>query len=397
MPEDAERPSGQRSTVVLFALGLIWLAAYLWAAHASIVAAGQDELIAVFDAALALPGVVAATMLAGATGGVTALGWLRPRLSAPGGWAATVIALVAGLVIGGLAGGMILLGYGHRSSIMVLAWAVLAAGAIGGILGSVRPREMTSAGLAATIVAFLIGFLLNYKQDTLLNLFGAGSSVQSRADALNRLTPTESLLAGLLAGIVAFLYLRRTGTGLQFWPRFWAHVAGGATPGIILLLAEAVTRLGGGQLFGAAGSDSAIDQAAVAYSSGSRLNHGLIVLFTGAFVALIAFGVTVRPAAPAAKRGANQRGTATKPGTATKAATATKPGTATKAATATRASTATDQNTTRRGTADRAAREAAPTTKDPEPQGKPELATAPGLTSATADVSPGAGPGTAEA
>ncbi|HEY2674416.1 MAG TPA: hypothetical protein VGJ07_29115, partial [Rugosimonospora sp.] len=377
MPEDAERPSGQRSTVVLFALGLIWLAAYLWAAHASIVGAGEDELIAVFDAALALPGVVAATMLAGATAGVTALGWLRPRLSTPGGWAATVIALVCGLVIGGLAAGMILLGYGHRSSIMVLAWAVLAAGAIGGILGSVRPREMTSAGLAATIVAFLIGFLLNYKQDTLLNLFGAGSSVQSRADALNRLTPTESLLAGLLAGIVTFLYLRRTGTGLQFWSRFWAHVAGGATPGIILLLAEAVTRLGGGQLFGAAGSDSAIDQAAVAYSSGSRLNHGLIVLFTGAFVALIAFGVTVRPAAPTAKRGANQRGT--KPDTATKAGTATKAATAAKAGTATKAGTTTDRDTAhggtadRRGTADRAGREAAQ--RDPEPQDKPELAT----------------------
>ncbi len=45
-----------------------------------------------------------------------------------------------------LASGMILLGYGHRSSIMVLAWAVLAAGAVGGVLGSVRPREMISAG-----------------------------------------------------------------------------------------------------------------------------------------------------------------------------------------------------------------------------------------------------------
>ncbi len=368
MPEDAEHRSSQRSTVVLFALGLIWLAAYLWAAHASIVGAGEDELIAVFDAALALPGVVAATMLAGATAGVTALGWLRPRLSAPAGWAASVIALVSGLIVGGLAAGMILLGYGHRSSIMVLAWAVLASGAVGGILGSVRPREMTSAGLAATIVAFLLGFVLNYKQDTLLDLFGAGNSVQSRADALNRLTPTESLLAGVLAGIVAFVYLRRT--RLQFWPRFWAHLAGGATPGIILLLAEAVTRLGGGQLFGAAGSGSAIDQAAVEYSSGSRLNHGLIVLFTGAFVALIAFGLSVRPAAaepaePAGTRGPDGSGTASRPAGGGRAATS---------------GTAAERDASGRG-----ARKTAPAAREGEPRAlddPAELAAAPGGASA---------------
>ncbi|GIH11986.1 hypothetical protein [Rugosimonospora africana] len=391
MPEDAEHPAGQRSTVVLLTLGLIWLAAYLWAAHASIVGAGQDELIAVFDAALALPGVVAATMLAGATAGVTALGWVRPRLSTPGGWAASVIALVSGLVIGGLASGMILLGYGHRSSIMVLAWAVLAAGAVGGIIGSVRPREMISAGLAATIVAFLLGFVLNYKQDALLDLFGAGNSVQSRADALNRLTPTESLLAGVLAGIVAFLYLRRSGTGLQFWPRFLAHLAGGATPGIILLLAEVVTRLGGGQLFGAAGSDSAIDQAAIAYSSGSRLNHGLIVLFTGAFVALIAFGVTVRPATavpaePAGRRGANRRGTATRPegtagsGTDTRSAPAADSHTA---STSGASGTKTDRDATGHG-----GRKTAPAARKAEPDAiddAAELAAAPRGTSAPAD------------
>jgi len=58
MPEDAPRPRG---TLVLFALGLIWLAGYLWAAHASITGAGNDPTGAVSDAALALPGVVAAT------------------------------------------------------------------------------------------------------------------------------------------------------------------------------------------------------------------------------------------------------------------------------------------------------------------------------------------------
>jgi hypothetical protein len=305
MPEDAERPTRARSTVVLLALGLIWLAAYLWAAHASIVGAGDDEVIAIFDAALALPGVVAATMLAGAATSVTALGWLRPRRSVPGGWAVSGIALATGLIIGALSGGMILLGYGHRSSIMVLAWAVVAAGAVGGILGSARPRDMTSAGLAATLAAFFVGFLLNYKQDALIDLFGGGTSPQSQADALRPLTLTESLVAGLLAGIVAFLYLRRT----RSVPHFVAYPVAGASPGIILLLAEAVTRLGGSQLFGAAGGTSAIDRTAVEYSSGSRLNHGLIVMFTGAVVALIVYGITLRPATAGqgATRGAPAR------------------------------------------------------------------------------------------
>jgi hypothetical protein len=33
------------------------------------------------------------------------------------------------------------------------------------------------------------------------------------------------------------------------------------------------------------------------YTNGSRLNHGLVVLFVGGFVALIGFGATLKPKA----------------------------------------------------------------------------------------------------
>jgi hypothetical protein len=285
---DKARGTVPRGTLVLLVLGLVWLAAYLWAAHASITGAGNDPVIEVIDAALALPGVIAATMLAGATASVTALGWLGDRTR----WTRLSAALGAGIVIGALAGGLIVLTYGHRSSIAVLAWAVVIAGMVGGLLGSLRPRAMVAAGLAGTIAAYFLGFALNYKQDRLLKLFGSDSgSTASQAHALMWLTLVESLVGGIAAGIVAYLYLRRNGKDL----RFPAYLAAGAAPGLLLLLAEAVTRIGGAQLFGAAGNLSAIDKAAVGYSGDSRVNHGLVVLFVGAIVALIAFGRSLPP------------------------------------------------------------------------------------------------------
>jgi hypothetical protein len=287
MPDEAERGSGRPAAVVLFVLSLLWLAGYLWSAHASIAGTGGDPLVAVTDAAIALPGLVAATVLAGVATSNAAL-----RLWSARGWVGFALAAASGLAVGGLAGGLILSGYGHRSSILALAWAVLAAGVIGGLLGTARPAEVLSAGLAATFVPVLLDFLPNIWQGWLLKLFGAGSTVASQLDAVQRLSIVEALTAGVLAGLVAFWMLRHRGIGAGFL----GYLAAGATPGLLLLIAEAVTRVGGARLFAAAGRLSAFDRFVIAYTNGSRLNHHLAVLFLGALVALIGLGVTLKPA-----------------------------------------------------------------------------------------------------
>jgi hypothetical protein len=300
MPDEPEQRTGLRGAVILFALGLLWLAGYLWSAHAGIVGTGDDPLVVVTEAAMALPGLVAATTLAGAATSNAAL-----RLRPARGWVGFALAAACGLAVGGLAGALVLFGYGHRSSVVVLAWAVLAAGVIGGLLGSLRPADALSAGLAATFGPFLLDFLPNIWQGPLLRLFGAGTTVASRLDAARRLSIIEALTAGLVAGLVAFWYLRRVArrSGAQPAPDrrrggagFLGYLAAGATPGLLLLTAEAVTRIGGARLFDAAGRLSAFDHFVIGYTNGSRLNHDLAVLFVGALASLICFGATLKPA-----------------------------------------------------------------------------------------------------
>jgi hypothetical protein len=286
MPEEAVPRPGRRSALVLFALGLLWLAGYLWSAHAGIVGTDDDPVIVVTEAAFALPGLVAATMLCGAATSNAALGRRVARARA-----GLALAAGCGLIVGGVAGGLILVGYGHRSSVAALAWAVLAAGVIGGLLGSLRPVEVVSAGIAATFGPFLLDFLPNLWQGQLLRLFGAGSTVGSQFNAVRNLSLVEALVAGLVAGLVAFWRLRRGRAALGLL----GYLAAGATPGVLLLVGEVVTRIGGARLFDAAGRLSEFDQVVIDYTNGSRLNHALVVLFVGGFVALIGFGATLKP------------------------------------------------------------------------------------------------------
>jgi hypothetical protein len=292
MPEDGQRRTG-RAPVVLFALGLLWLAGYLWSAHADIIGTGDDPLVVVTEAALALPGLVAVTVLCGAATGNAVLRWREHR-----GWVGFGLSAGCGLLIGAAAGALILFGYGHRSSVVALAWAVLAAGVIGGLLGSLRPAEVLSAGLAAAAFGpFLLDFLPNLWQGRLLRLFGAGDTVASQLSAVRTLSIVEALTAGLVAGLVAFVYLRRVAGRSRAGVGFLGYLAAGAGPGLLLLIAEAVTRIGGARLFNAASNLGEYDRAVIDYTNGSRLNHHLAVFFVGAFVALIGYGATLKPAA----------------------------------------------------------------------------------------------------
>jgi len=283
---DARRPSA-----VLFVLSLVWFAAMLWSAHANIAGTGT-AIGALIQVADALPVVVAASMLTGAAASLAALAWLpvRARLRWP-------VALGAGTVPATLVALLIIWGYGHRTAILLLAASVLVAGTVGGALGAVRPAELVAAGVAGTLAGFFGAFALRVFENQLLDLFGAGRTPGSQLTAASRLALTTSLLGGASAGLVAFGYLRRAGTER----RFPVYLAAGAFPGVLLLLTEAVTLIGGAQIFGVVSGLSDADRAVVDYVGNSRLNHALIMLFVGALVALLCLGRTLRPADRPAK------------------------------------------------------------------------------------------------
>ncbi len=68
------------------------------------------------------------------------------------------------------------------------------------------------------------------------------------------------------------------------------YLCAGALPGVLLLVAEAITRIGGKQVFAAVAGLSEGDKVLLDYWKNSRLNQALVVLFVGAIVALVCFG-----------------------------------------------------------------------------------------------------------
>jgi hypothetical protein len=230
--------------------------------------------------------VLSAGMLAGTASGSAALGWftVRDRWRWP-------LAIGAGALIGALAATLILIAYGHRTSIVVLAVSVFAAAVLGGALGAIRPAGIAVAGIAGTLAVFFVGIVLHSLESPLDRLFGAHGTADSQVAAGTRVALTTSLLGGLAAGLIAFGYLRRAGTGRRFLP----YLAAGALPGVLLLLTELVTRVGGMQLFTLIRNLSPGDRTFVDYWDNSRLDHALVVLFVGAIVALLCFGRTLTP------------------------------------------------------------------------------------------------------
>jgi hypothetical protein len=227
-------------------------------------------------AALVLPGVLTPTMIAGAAAGVLAVGrfagdaTIRGRLLPAG---------LGGLPIGLLAAGGMLLAYHHGPSVAFVAATVAVAGVLGGLLGAAVPIAAIAAGSAAGVVSSAIGLLVAYFQNDLVDLFGNQETVGSMADASYRLQLTSSVIAGLAGGITAFLYLRRT-----------------ALPGLLTLLAALVGWLGGIPLSKAVAKDSEFDALIIAARLPEQVNHGLILLFAGAFVAMILVGRTMQRA-----------------------------------------------------------------------------------------------------
>ena len=154
---------------------------------------------------------------------------------------------------------------------------------------------VVAAGTGATLAVFLVGLLEQAFQGDLRVLFGAGTDPESVVAASGWVVLTASLVAGAAAGVLSYLYLRRSGPSRLRWP---AYLLAGAMPGLLVLAAEVVTRLGGARLFSLVSAASVSDELVLSYFHAARINRALIVLFVGALVAIFLLGRSL-PSRPA--------------------------------------------------------------------------------------------------
>jgi hypothetical protein len=240
-------------------------------------------------AALVLPAVLTPTLIAGAAAGVLAIGrfagdaGVRGRLFYAG---------LGGLPIGLLSMAGMLVAYHKGPSVAYVGATVAVAGVLGGLVAAARPISAVAAGASAGVLASGVGLLVAYFQNDLVDLFGNQETVGSMADASYRLQLTTSIVSGLAAGVMAYLYLRRTGLALP-WP---AYPLAGAVPGLLTLGAALLGWIGGLPLSHAVAKESEFDAAIIASRLPEQVNHGLILVFAGAFVAMILVGRTLKRA-----------------------------------------------------------------------------------------------------
>ncbi|WP_431912689.1 hypothetical protein [Micromonospora carbonacea] len=301
--EDLPAPGGAVArapgAVVLAVLAVGWLAAMLWSTRAAITSA-QAGVTAISLSAFALPGVISAALVAGAAAALAAANLLARR----GVDRATlrfVVATGAGLLVGLAAAVVINLTYFDNATTNVIAGTAAAAATIGGAVAGAGNARVAGAMVTAALGALVFVVAFSRARDPLFDLFGAGDTQESLVTAAKWVSRTESLLAGLVAGLLAFAYLtwarrraqrRDPAAGDVRWP---GYLLAGAGPGLLLLLAEVVIRVGGRSLLDLAGALSEADSVAQTSLGTSRIDNGIWVLFVGALTALIAFGRTLGP------------------------------------------------------------------------------------------------------
>ncbi|MEU2613349.1 hypothetical protein ABZ570_17450 [Micromonospora sp. NPDC007271] len=287
------RPAYAPGAVVLALVAVGWLAAMLWSTRAAINSATAG-ITAISLSAYALPGVITAALVAGAGVALAATNPLRRATLR------FLAAVGAGLLVGLAAAVATNLTYADNATTNTIAGTTAAAAIIGGAIAGARNARAVGGLAAATLAAQVFVVLFSRARDPLSDLFGAGDTQQSMLDAAKWVSRTESLLAGLIAGLVAFGYLtwarrraaRRDGSAELRWP---AYLVAGAGPGLILLLTEVIIRIGGRGLLELAAALSEADQVAQTALGTSRVDNGIWVLFVGALTALVAFGRTLGP------------------------------------------------------------------------------------------------------
>ncbi|MET7945843.1 hypothetical protein [Micromonospora sp. NPDC005324] len=294
------RPLPAPGAAVLALLALGWLAAMLWSTREAITSAAAG-VTAISLSAFALPGVISAALVAGAAVALAGGNLLARRY---GDWATLRFAgaIGGGMLVGLAAAVAINLTYFDTSTTNVIAGTTAAAAIIGGALAGARTAPAIGAVVTAALGTLIFVVAFSRARDPLFDLFGAGDSQESLINAAKWVSRTESLVAGLLAGLLAFGYLtwarrravrRDPDTPALRWP---AYLLAGAGPGLLLLLAEVIIRIGGRSLLDLASALSEADAVAQTSLGTSRVDNGIWVLFVGALTALIAFGRTLSPA-----------------------------------------------------------------------------------------------------
>lgn len=274
MADDEKKPWFGKGAGTEVFLALLWLGTSMYTAHVEITG-NQGVSGALASAAAALPGLVGATLLTGATLGAAASSSYR---SAGG-------RLVAGLAIGGLFGVIaaagIRFGYGNDSSITVLAVVVGLAGAVGGA-AAVLPEEVLDAGLWAATWVFFAGVIFGVLQPNVVKILGGGETADLAAQEIanTRFFYATAVLTGVIAGYYALNRLRDRRALAWF-------VIAGSLPGLILLAAEGLTRFGGKSVVNYVTGFTANHPALVPLSDADRLQHALIVLGVGSLMAVL--------------------------------------------------------------------------------------------------------------
>ncbi|MGC5306589.1 hypothetical protein [Micromonospora zamorensis] len=294
------RPLPAPGAAILALLALGWLTAMLWSTREAINSAAAG-VTAISLSAFALPGVISAALVAGAAVALAAGNLLARRY---GDWATLRFAgaIGGGMLVGLGAALAINLTYIDTSPTNVIAGTTAAAAIIGGAVAGARTAPAVGAVVTAALGTLIFVVAFSNARDPLFDLFGAGDSQESLVNAAKWVSRTESLVAGLLAGLLAFGYLtwarRRAlrhdpAAPVLRWP---AYLLAGAGPGLLLLLAEMIIRVGGRSLLDLASALSEADAVAQTSLGTSRVDNGIWVLFVGALTALIAFGRTLGPA-----------------------------------------------------------------------------------------------------
>jgi len=279
-PAGSPDPPKVGVSTTLAVIGLVWLAVTLAVGRGSLHGSGGD--IALSTAVLSLPALIQAALFAGATTGF-AVGFAVTQTGRR-----YLIAVLSGLGIGALALAVVLLAYAMPTGAgIALAATVALASALGGALSAVRPAPMISSGLLAVVPVLVIGYLVGHFSEDLLRLFGDTGSAAGRYSASGYLGFTSALVQGLVAGLVAYLLLRRSGL------KFPAYGLAGALPGLVIGVAEVFTRVAAPRLLSLASEVSAWDKIVYDLGNGNRANQALVVFFVGALTAIIAHGRTL--------------------------------------------------------------------------------------------------------